>query len=1332
MSAEARTGDPGTDRWPVSPTTPGDEPDDPDPLLLAQLTEVLRRRQQEAPDPGRAGLIEELAGAVAAGGPVLPEVVDAVERSSLGAEEARAARRGTPADVIADVLARAARITVRDDRDEDGEAADAMRRGHAVPVEGPIPDWLREVHRLRESRGLDVEKVLVELEGMGFSLSGDQLAATLTVVPVCPNRELVRSVVTVLGGDWTGGGYEASYDAALDEHRRLEGRLGYGGSKHHISGLAGADPLTPGTLRQQVQADYELLPAVVRGRDGLVERLVGLLDTRVDRPQVLVGAAGSGKLTVALKVAAAARDRGHRVWWVSAADPNQVTRGMLAVATQLGAPVAELNAIQADPETGADLLWRRMDGSAGRWLLVFAGADNPEVLTVRGDGPERLSWLRASAAGMVLATSRMTAAASWGEQAARHELGDLPADAGALVLLDRALPAGVEPRPRQLAEARLICEHLGGVALALRAVGSYFGSSLAEHHLGELAAALDGGPAGGAGGSGRDRAAGAVPDRLAAIWRLGMRALARHGVPEAGTLMRMLACYATGRWVVPLGMLTPQRLAASGLPAAGSVAGSVVGAEEVEQAWRRALAGLVEIGLVGVKTTAGEQVRGVVLQRLVAEVARDASTPELDRIEAAAVTLLLLERNGLDTGRPADWPALRRLEPHVYALLDNLRTTRPDVRASALRLATRVAQGLIQAGLFALGEDLIRHAQARAGDLDRQAEEWLDAEQTLAWALGLRGQLADAERRLRGLLLRRRRAQGLEHRDTLALRDLLAWLLAEQGRLEEAGRRFRDLLPVCERVLGPDHRNTLAVRHRIAWITALRGRPDRAEGQFAHLLPHRARVLGADHMEVLSTRYRLAWARSQQGLYETAEADFEHLLHDLERVFEPECASVIMVRAQLAIVRTELGKFGQAEGDARFVVEARERVLGRQHPRTLWARIGLARFHDRRGDHQSAERLLREVLAEVARDPKLGKDHPLSLEGRRQLCLVLISAGRLDEAVRLARALLTRRQRVSGWEHPATLTNRYLVGLAMMRRGQYVEAEPLLLEVLADQERVHGADHPSTLSTRAALAELAGRRGALAESHAAIVEVLKERTAGLGPDHVDTLDSRERLAWVLAERDRLPEAEGYCRQLVADCGRVLGLLHPDTLSARYRLAWILGLAERGAEAERVYRELIADQHRVLGREHPWTLRSRHGLARELLRAGRAAEAEEQLRSVLIDRIHALGRRHPDTLSNRHLLAVSLALQGHWEDAERSMHAVVAEQAEVLGAEHRETLLSRERLAWIAESHGALPDAERQWRRLLRDRERLFGPEHPETVRLRARLASTSHQVPRLW
>ena len=1282
----------------------------PNRALARQLLEVLRLRQAEAPTTERATMIADLTATAESDDELatLPDVVELVERSSLGTSEAWELRRRTPSAIVADVLARAARIAANSPSPGDLTVA----RGEAVPAEGPIADWFREVQRLRVAAGFDQEKVLVELECIGIPMTADKLTAALTMVPVCPDRELVRSIITVLGGDWPGRGYEASYDAALHEQRRLDGRLGAATGRQDVSGLAGADPLTPSTLLQQVQAEYNLLPDV-RGRDDLVGNLVGLLEGPTTHAQVLVGEGGSGKSTVALAVAAAARDRGHLVWWVTAGDPNQVTRGMLAVATQLGAPVAELNAIQSTAG-GADLLWRRLDARAIRWLLVFDDADAPDVLAVRDDC-EHQTWIRPSPAGTIIVTSRLRDAARWGGHAALTEVGDLPAEAGALVVLDRIPSTRRVADPHLAAHARTLSERLGGVALALRIVGTYLESPVANQNIAQLATSLgDNSPP-----------FADVPGRLASTWELVMSALADRGAPEARTVMRLLACYAP-HWVVPHEVLAPERLAGCGLPVAVPDTG------EVLRMWQTALDGLQDVGLVDHKVTAGQQVAGIVMHPMVAEVSRAGDDADVDQIEAAAVALLLRATEALDAGRPADWPTLRRLEPHVYALLDNLSTTSRDVWAAALELANRIAEGLIRAGLFALGEALIRHAQSRTRELGPQAPESLDAEHTLAWALGLRGELAEAEQRFRRLLLVRHRIAGPKAPGTLGVRDHLAWTLAEQGRLDEAYQRFRDLLPVCEEVLGADHRDTLAVRHRIAWITGLRGWPAEAEEQLVSLLPQRARVLGADHMEVFSTRYRLAWARCLQGRLDVAESDFVDILKDLKRVFDPDSAPVIMVYARLGWVRTWLGRFTEAEADYRHVLETRTRVLGEHHPRTLRARHDLAWVFLRRGDHRGAERLFREVLTEVERSPGLGKDHPLSLEIRGRLTGLLVDSGRLDEAERSARALVTHRQRVSGPDHPATLITRHTLARTLVNRGQYTEAERRLEAVLRHQEQLLGRKHRHTLETRATMAELIGRRGKLHESHEAIVDVLKCLIAVLGQDHPNTLASREQLVWILGEMDRLVEAETHCSDLIADRTRVLGALHPDTLAARYRLGWLFTLAERGPEAEQTYRALMADQHRVLGREHPHTLRSRHGLANELLRSDRLDEAVRELRSVLLDRIHLLGRTHPDTLTNRHSLALALALQGLFTEAELAMKAVLHEQLAALGPDHRHTLATRERLGWIQAKQGKLEVAFDHWRQLLSDRERVLGPEHPDTVRARKRLESRPHEVPRMW
>ncbi|MBV9313113.1 MAG: tetratricopeptide repeat protein [Pseudonocardia sp.] len=1295
-----------------------------DRVLVENLLEVLRLREAQAPSAERARTIAEIESALAGDGELtgLPEVLDVIEQSSLGTPEARALRRQASPVQIADVLARADRIAARSPciRANRDRVADTVIDDQDVPEEGPIADWFREVRRLCKRPGYDRDTMLMDLKGMGFSVGSKEFPNALLSVPVCPDRVLVRAFVTVLGEDWTGSGFEACYDAALDEQRRLDGRHCAAGDRTDLSGLAlsglaGADPPMQHLLMRQVQVDYSLLPRKVRGRAEIIAALVRLLDTPSTPPQVLYGGGGSGKSTVARQVAVAARDRGQRVWWVQAGDSNQVTRGILAVATQLDAPVSELNAIQANPQEGAELLWRRLDASDTRWLLVFDGANHPELLGIPAVG-EAPIWLRPSLRGTVLVTTRVREPGFWGQQAVLTEIADLSEEAGAQVVLDLALPDAAQDGPEQLEHARQVSRRLGGVAFALRTVGTYVGSSVPGHDLAELANTL---AEANSSGTGRQT-------RLEAAWQLAMSGLDRCGVPEARPLMRVLSCYAPN-WIVPLDVLAPGRLAKACLPLCSPerATGSHV--------WHRALEGLIIVGLIDRKIADGEQVEGIVMHPLVAELSRAqgpaGNDAETDLIVTAAVNILLQATDDLDAGRPAHWPALRRLEPHVYALLDK-ENARADV---ALRLAIRIAEGLIHSGLFAVGEELIRHARDCAIDLDTCAEETFAAEHTLAHALGLRRELDEAARRYRDLLPRLRERCGEEHHLTLLVRDHLAWVLAEQGKLEEAHRRFCELLPVCERVLGVNDRQTLAARHRIAWITGLMGDPHAAEKMFASVLPQREEVLGKDHMDVMTTRYRLAWARCKQGRYEAGEADYLELLEDLERVLDdPDAAAVIMARARLGWVRTWLGRFAEAERDYRHVLETRERVLGRHHAMSLETRHDMAWLLSHKGDYRGAERLFREVLSEVERIPELGRDHPLALETRGRLARLLSDTGQLGEAERLSRAIVTQRTRVSGPRHPTTLITRFILGRTLMLGGQLAEAERLLEQVLADQYQLIGAEHPYTLETRAAIAELIGQQGRLAQTHDLIVDVLRIRGEVLGANHPDTLYSREQQVWVLGELQRLADAQTKCQSLIVDRSRVLGVLHPDTLAARYRLGWLLGLAGRGQDAQRVYRALVPDQHRVLGREHPHTLRSRHGLAQELVRSGQLEEGELALRSVLLDRIHLLGRTHPDTLVNWHSLAVVMAMRGDLPGAEEAMQGVLRHQREVLGEGHRNTLVTRERLLWIQQRRGLLDNPAEHWRQLLHERERRLGLDHPETARIRERLASPDYAVPYLW
>ena len=146
-----------------------------------------------------------------------------------------------------------------------------------------------------------------------------------------------------------------------------------------------------------VAAPLGRLPTEVRGRDGLLAELrrpLSRVPRQAGRTWVIAGMGGLGKSTVALAVARAARARGWRVWWVTAADTASLTGGMLEVLRELGAPDAVTVPVREGAPTAPGRAWEFLNGAhaAGRkWLLVFDGADNPAVLAAAGQRRPRLT-----------------------------------------------------------------------------------------------------------------------------------------------------------------------------------------------------------------------------------------------------------------------------------------------------------------------------------------------------------------------------------------------------------------------------------------------------------------------------------------------------------------------------------------------------------------------------------------------------------------------------------------------------------------------------------------------------------------------------------------------------------------------------------------------------------------------------------------------------------------------------------------------------------------------------------------------------------------------------
>ncbi len=1019
-------------------------------------------------------------------------------------------------------------------------------------------------------------------------------------------------------------------------------------------------PAAPGADALPVAAPLGRLPIEVRGRDGLLAELRRPLSRRPRRPGrawVIAGMGGLGKSTAALAVARTAKARGWRVWWVTAADTASLTGGMLEVLRELGAPESVTVPVREGAPTAPGRAWEFLNGAhaAGRrWLLVFDGADNPAVLAAAGTATpaDGTGWLRPDPAGMVIVTARNRDPRVWGTGVVLRELRPLDDKAAAVVLGDLA-PDVADPTGEQ---ARELACRLGGLPLALHLAGAYLASPFARWaSFDGYREALDSVQLPAALGDIEEPGADARAT-IARTWDLSLDALAADGRPQARPLLLVLSCYAPAT-PIPASLLSPRPLAALLAQGARDTA-APTGDDPDAQRQRRlreGLHGLSATGLIDIAGNSGPAGQNAVtVHPVVADVNRGrlATLDPADRVAVcdAAIGLLGAAADGLDSARPADWPAWRLLVPHMNAVLElpaaDLYSS--GVLSRLLMIGASGADALLHCGRLAAAEKLARAgvtaAAAAAAEFavtDDPAS--LTARGSLAGALAQLGRNSEAEQLYTVLLADKTRALGAEDQDTLATRRDLARAIGLQGRYGVADQLYRRLLADQTRVLGEQHPDTLDTRHELARMIGRQGRYAEAARLCGEVIEDQRQVLGDAHPDTLATRHSLARMIGMQGRY------------------------------------------GEAEERYRQVLADRQQVLGAEHPDTLATRHRLARMVGLQGRYGEAEQLCRQVLAD--RQRLLGAEHRDNLATWHRLARMVGLQGRYGEAEGLFRQVLEDRLRLLGAEHPDTLATGHRLAWLIGREGRYREAEELAGQVLGGRRHMLGDDHPDTLGARDTLAWLAGLRGRYGEAERLCGEVLADRRRVLGDDHPDTLATRHDLVRLAGLRDRYGEAERLCGEVLADRRRVLGEDHPDTLASRATLAWLAGLGGRYDEAEQLCEGVLTGRRRVLGDEHPDTLATRHDLARLIGTQGRYAEAEELCRQVLADRRRVLGDEHPDTLQSRATLAWLAGLQNRHGEAEWLYRQVHATRRRVLGVDHPDTVATGRELARVIADQG---------------------------------------------
>ena len=659
---------------------------------------------------------------------------------------------------------------------------------------------------------------------------------------------------------------------------------------------------------------------------------------------VLTGMGGLGKSTMALALASSARARGWRVWWVTASSPASLTGGILEVLGQIGAPDSLTRLVREGEPTAPERAWEFITNSrvaGSRWLLVFDNADDPAVLAAVGrpSPADGTGWLRTGAPGMVLVTSRYRDPRTWGTQVQIRELLPLDDEVAAEVLTD------LVPRSSEHAadSAQNLAHRLGGLPLALHLAGTYLASPFARwHSFDDYLKTLDSGGLVSALAELDDPAA-ETRARITRTWELSLDALTAHGREQSRPLLLLLCCYAADD-PFPVALLQPELLRDILAPIAPA---SVPSAEDLRQdrarRLREGLSGLATMGLINVSgdgTRPDDRV--VTVHPIVVDVNRSllltTATSELPAIGEIAVTVLRAACQGLGIRAPADWPAWRRVVPHIIALLDWLSPHLDEEPLVALATTAAMSiNALWRGGNPIAAERLASAATPAISRLNPHHPASLAVRSQFAQAVAL-SRDAEAEQLFRQLIDDQQRVLGSEHPDTLTSRRLLARLAGNAGRSQQAEDMYRQLLADDKRILGEEHHETLFTRHGLAWAVMLHGRPEEAEPMFRSLLNDQRRILGDDHQECLAIRHGLARSLEEQHKYQDAEQMYRQLFVDDQRILGADHTSTLHVLQSLARIVAIQGRSQEARQLYSQLLADSQRVQGEDHPVTVAAR----------------------------------------------------------------------------------------------------------------------------------------------------------------------------------------------------------------------------------------------------------------------------------------------------------------------------------------------------------------------------------------------------------
>jgi CHAT domain-containing protein/tetratricopeptide (TPR) repeat protein len=364
------------------------------------------------------------------------------------------------------------------------------------------------------------------------------------------------------------------------------------------------------------------------------------------------------------------------------------------------------------------------------------------------------------------------------------------------------------------------------------------------------------------------------------------------------------------------------------------------------------------------------------------------------------------------------------------------------------------------------------------------------------------------------------------------------------------------------------------------------------------------------------------------------------------------------------------------------------------------------------------------------------------------------AAGRFEEALTPAQALLALRLKVQGDNHWQVMDARQLMaGIQRIlkqdeasrhamagnparsgraegqeARGRYRDAEPVRRQILDLCRRVLGEDHSATAGAYIDLAVNLRGQVRLAAAEPFFRKALDIDRKVLGEKHPTIARIYNDLAQILIAQSKPAAAEPLAAKALAICRSVLGEDDRETSAAYNTLAYSFNVRGNYAAAQSLMEKALAINRKVLGEDHADTAAAYNNLAVNLDAQAKYAEAQPMYEKALQCFRKSPGEESTTTVRAYNNLALNLNAQGKYAIAEGLLKKALAICRKVAGEDNPDTAILYNSLALNLDAQGRWAAAHPLFQQALAINRKVLGEEHLNTARYYFNLAlNLTHQ-----